>query len=171
MELTYYISAIIAILASIMVITSYSAIYAVLYLIVSLLALAIIFYLLGAPFAAALEVIIYAGAIMILFVFAIMLLNVNEQAKLQEQQWLNRYAWTGPLILSTLLLIEMIYLVTRQTPSVAENQIIDAKAVGISLFGPYLLAVEIASLLLLAGLVGAYHLGRRIRAADSTEVN
>ena len=72
-----YISGFVAIISTLMVITRTNAVHALLYLIVSLLSVALVFFLLGAPFVAALEVIIYAGAIMVLFIFVIMMLNVG----------------------------------------------------------------------------------------------
>ena len=72
----FFIAAAVAIIATFMVITHLEAVHALLHLVVSLLAVALIFYLLGAPFIAVLEVIIYAGAIMVLFVFVVMVLNL-----------------------------------------------------------------------------------------------
>ena len=67
--------------------------------------------------------------------------------------------WAGPAVLAALLLAELVYIFAQGgTPAGAAA--VDAKEVGIALFGPYLLGVELASLLLLAGLVGACHLGR-----------
>lgn len=160
MEITFYLSGAIAIAATLMVITGLSAVHALLYLIVSLLAVAIVFFVLGAPFAAALEVIIYAGAIMVLFVFVIMMLNLGKAAATKERNWLNPGMWVGPAILAALLLAELLY-IFAQGGGTSPTVMVDAKAVGISLFGPYLLGVELASLLLLAGLVGACHLGWR----------
>ena len=80
MEATFYLSGAVAVAATLMVITRASAVHALLYLIVSLLAVAIVFFVLGAPFVAALEVIIYAGAVMVLFVFVIMMLNLGKAA-------------------------------------------------------------------------------------------
>ena len=96
-----------------MVITQRHAVHALLYLIVSLLAMALIFFALGAPFVAALEVIIYAGAIMVLFVFVIMMLNLGRQAAEQERQWLAPAAWIGPGILAAILLAEVVYVLAR----------------------------------------------------------
>jgi NADH-quinone oxidoreductase subunit J len=160
-ELAFYISAVVAVAATIMVITRRNAVHAVLYLIVSLLALGIAFFVLGAPFAAALEVIIYAGAIMVLFVFVIMILNAGEAALQQENQWLKPRTWAGPVLLSVILLAELIFLLNTPITQSVVTVPVSSKAVGILLFGPYLLAVEIASMLLLAGLIGAYHLGRQ----------
>jgi NADH-quinone oxidoreductase subunit J len=161
MDMIFYLSAAIAVIATIMVVTRLHAVHALLYFIVSLLAIAVIFFVLGAPFAAALEIIIYAGAIMVLFVFVVMMLNLESQAIQQEQQWLNPRTWTGPGILSAVLLGELIYLFTKQTNVLTGTHMVSPKQVGISLFGPYMLGVELASFLLLSGLIGAFHLGRR----------
>lgn len=161
MEIAFYLSGAIAIAATLMVIVGPSAVHALLYLIVSLLAVAVVFYVLGAPFAAALEVIIYAGAIMVLFVFVMMMLNLGKAAAARERDWLNPGMWVGPSILAALLLFELIYIFVQDDGILSGAAVVDSKEVGITLFGPYLLGVELASLLLLAGLVGACHLGWR----------
>ena len=161
MDAVFYLSGAVATVSTLMVITRSNAVHALLYLIVSLFAVALIFFALGAPFAAALEVIIYAGAIMVLFIFVIMMLNLGVQTQKQEQQWLNPKAWIGPAILCAVLIVELVYALTWQKGTAFTMVEVTPKAVGIALFGPYLLGVELASLLLLAGLVGTYHLGRR----------
>ena len=100
MQVTFYIVSSIAVIATVMVITRHNLIHALLYLVVSFLAIAVVFYLLGAPFMAALEVIIYAGAIVVLIIFVIMMLNLKDEAVEQERQWLNRRILIGPAILS-----------------------------------------------------------------------
>ena len=160
MNLLFYISGLIAALSTFLVITRKSTVHALLYLIVSLLAVALIFFSLGAPFMAALEVIIYAGAIMVLFVFVIMMLNLGAQSAQQESQWLTPGIWIGPSILTITLAIELIVLFTTDPVRLYATNMIGPKQVGIALFGPYVIAVELASMLLLAGLIGAYHLGR-----------
>lgn len=170
MDLVFYIAAIVALVSTVMVITRLNAVHALLYLIISLLSVALIFFTLGAPFVAALEVIIYAGAIMVLFVFVIMMLNLGPQATEQESQWLSPGMWVGPAVLAIILLSELGYIFAlsdRQQPGIA--RIVDPQQVGAALFGPYLLGVELASLLLLSGLVGAYHLGRRMSAGETLE--
>ncbi len=160
MNATFYISAVVAVLSTVMVITRASAVHALLYLVVSLLAVALVFYSLGAPFAAALEVIIYAGAIMVLFVFAVMMLNLGRTATAQELQWIRPGAWDGPALLAAILAAELCYTLASGGASAPPGRVVSAKQVGIAFYGPYLLAVELASMLLLAGLVAAYHLGR-----------
>jgi len=160
MDWFFYIAATVSVLATVMVITRLNAVHALLYLIVSLLSVALIFFRLGAPFIAALEVIIYAGAIMVLFVFVIMMLNLGPRSTERESSWLRPRMWLGPITLTIILLIELIYILGQSGGDPVATGTIEAKQVGISLFGPYLLAAELASMLLLAGVVGAYHLGR-----------
>jgi len=217
MNVIFYISSAIAVLATILVITRTNAVHALLYLVVSLLAVAMVFFTLGAPFAAALEVIIYAGAIVVLFIFVVMMLNQGPVSITQERAWLRPRMWIGPGILSLVLLGELVYVVSqpvsqsagppvRQSTSAPVSQLgrsdrsdesdmsdgsdslrprvsslkppdsnlplpqspirnpqsaisQSPRAVGLALFGPYAIGVELASLLLLAGLVAAFHLG------------
>jgi len=164
----FYLASAVAVFATLMTITRHNAAHALLYLIVSLLAVAVLYYLLGAPFAAGLEVIIYAGAIMVLFVFVIMMLNQGNKTVQQERQWLSLGMWIGPGILCLVLFVEVLTLL-GSSGQLAGLEVVSAKDVGIRLFGPYLLAVELASMLLMVGLVGAYHLGRPLR--DKEQVN
>jgi NADH-quinone oxidoreductase subunit J len=161
MNWLFYLAAIVALFCSVMVITRLNAVHALLYMVMSLLSVALIFFLLGAPFVAALEVIIYAGAIMVLFVFVIMMLNLGPQSEDQERRWFNLRTWRGLVIVAGILLVELVIAVRLGLPQQMEVTEVAPQQVALSLFGPYLLGVELASMLLLAGLVGAYHLGRR----------
>ena len=161
MEATFYIAAGVAILSTIMVITSYNMIHALIYLIVSFLAIAVVFFVLGAPFIAALEVIIYAGAIVVLVIFVIMMLNLRDETVVQERSWLTRKIFVFPAVLSTILLAELIYIIVNEGTTTVESVTIDSKEVGLSLYGPYVIGVELSGILLMAGIVGAYHLGRQ----------
>jgi len=171
MNVVFYISGGVAVLATLMVVSRSRAVHALLYLIVSLLAAAVVFYCLGAPLAAALEVIIYAGAIMVLFVFVIMMLNLGRDSARQEREWLSPRTWIGPSVLAGVLLVEVIWAAAAGGAggAMAAGPPIDPAEVGKSLFSTYLIAVELASMLLLAGLVGACHLGRRLLASPSGE--
>ena len=155
----FYITSAVAIFATAMMITRLNAVHALLYLILSLLAVGVIFFLLGAHFAAVLEVIIYAGAIMVLFVFVIMMLNQGQKTIEQERAWLQPGIWIGPSLLALILFVELLLIVVLGG-NAETGLVVNSKQVGIALYGPYLLAVELASMLLLAGLVGAYHLGK-----------
>jgi len=149
----FYIAAAVAIIATVLVITRSNLVHALLYLVVSLFAVAVVFYTLGAPFVAALEVIVYAGAIMMLFVFAVMLLNVSADAPLRVP----RSAWIGPLVLIAVLLAELIYGIGLTNHALHAGEV-GPRQVSEALFGPYVLGVELASMLLLAALIGARHI-------------
>jgi len=171
-NIIFYGSAAVTVISTLIMITRYNAVHALLYLILSSLSMAIIFYLLGAPFAAALEVIIYAGAVMILFVFVVMMLNLGQKSVELEKSWMLPKVWIMPGVLASILFA----LVVSAMSGLAESQqihLVSAKRVGIELFGPYLLVVELASFLLLAGLVGAYHIARSpdARAGGSAQKN
>ena len=155
----FYIAAAIAVGATLMVITRTNAVQALLYLALSLISVAVIFYDLGAPFLAALEVIIYAGAIIVLFIFVVMMLNLGKRATQAERQLLRPRMWIGPAILAALLIGELVYLLAREDVGATAVHVVSPRAVGMALYGPYLIGVELSSLLLLAALVGAYHLG------------
>jgi NADH-quinone oxidoreductase subunit J len=156
----FYLAAFIAVISTIAVILQTNIVHALIYLILSLLSVAVIFYTLGAPFAAMLEAIVYAGAIMVLFLFVIMMLNLGKQTLDQERQWLDKKVWIGPGIMSAVLLFQLINVAVKETAAIAPVEI-GVREVGLLLFGPYVLAVEIASILLLAGLVGAYHIAKK----------
>jgi NADH-quinone oxidoreductase subunit J len=161
MNIAFYIAAAIAIFSTVMVITRFNIMHALLYLIVSLLSVAVIFYLYGAPFMAALEVIIYAGAIMVLIIFFVMMLNLGPETTRTEKQWLKPGMWMLPALLCLVLLIELAYLIAQNKAPSTGIIPVAPKEVGRSLFGPYILAVELSAMLLMAGIVGAYHLGRQ----------
>ncbi len=161
MPVIFYVAGLTALFATALVITRANAFHAVLYLILAQLAIAIAFFALGAPFAAALQVVVYAGAIMVLFVFVIMMLNLGQAGVAREHAWLNPRAWGGPTILTTILLVE--FLVALNSSAQFDFAKIGVQEVGYSLFGPFLIAVELSSLLLMGGLVAAYHVGRQDR--------
>ena len=157
-ETLFYLAASIAVIASLKVVSRKNTIHALLYLVVSLLAVAVCFYLMGAPFAAGLEVIVYAGAILVLFVFAVMMFGLSQDEVKHAPQARGISHWFGPVILALCLLAEILF--TIESADVQQRlhaTVVSSKEVGILLYGPYLLAVEIASFLLLAGLVAGYH--------------
>ena len=84
----------------------------------------------------------------------------------QERKWLQPGIWIGPAILSAVLLVVIVYAILGINDQGIDGAAINAKEVGIALFGPYVLAVELASMLLLAGLVVAFHIGREERAGE-----
>ncbi|CAG67645.1 NADH dehydrogenase [Acinetobacter baylyi] len=160
----FYLMALVAIISTIRVVTNTNPVHALLSLIVSLLAVAGIFMIVGAPFAGALEIIVYAGAIMVLFVFVVMMLNLGRHTVEQERKWLTSETWAVPALMSFLLGLTLVWMLSGEYTTaghVLGREVIGPKAVGQALFTHYLLLVEIAAMLLLAALVAAFHLGKR----------
>jgi NADH-quinone oxidoreductase subunit J len=162
----FYLAGIVAVIATLLAITQRHAVHALLYLVVSLLAVAVVFYVLGAVFVAALEVMIYAGAIMVLFVFVVMMLNVGTHAMEVERGWLRLRNWYGPAVLALILLGELVYCTVTSDGAPLLANAVSPKQVGVVLFKTYWIGVELVSLLLTAGLVGACHLGQRAIARE-----
>ena len=160
MILLFYIAGAVAVIATVAVILQTNIVHALIYLILSLLAVAVCFYVLGAPFAAVLEAIVYAGAIMVLFLFVIMMLNMGQQSLDQDRSWMGPKVWVVPSLLASVLLAQLLTVLSQYDQELALTRV-DVMQVSALLFGPYVLAVELASILLLAGLVSAYHLAKK----------
>ena len=143
-----------------MVITRYTPIHALLYLVVSFLAVAMIFLSLGAAFVSVLEVIVYAGAIIVLFIFVVMMLNLGKDTATQEKLWLQPKVWIGPSLLALVLLAEMVILLVKGNDSTLIISVVDPRRVALSLYREYIIALELAGFLLMAGIVGAAHIGQ-----------
>jgi NADH-quinone oxidoreductase subunit J len=157
----------ISLIAALMVITQRSAMHALLNLILMLLALGLVFFTLGAPFVAVLQVAIYAGAVMVLFVFVVMMLNLGPTGERRER----RGGWAAPALLAAALLALSGYALSGAGGAPTAGVVVTPKQVGLSLYRDYLIAVELASLLLVAGLVGAFHLAPPTRrGADAASI-
>ncbi|MBE0574533.1 MAG: NADH-quinone oxidoreductase subunit J [Desulfuromonadales bacterium] len=155
----FYILGFTMLAATLLCITRRNPVHAVIYLVAGLFALALMFYLLGAPLVAAWQVIVYAGAIMVLFLFIIMMLGLAPQDVPEGPSW---QRW-GPLaLLSSSIMICTLLLIFKDP--MAGQQIDDfylaPQVLGEALFSRYALAVEIVSFQLLFATIGAYMLGR-----------
>jgi NADH-quinone oxidoreductase subunit J len=159
MKTLFIIAAVISIFSSIMAITRRNAVHALLFFIVTLMSVSMMMYTIGAPYAAILEIIIYAGAIMMLFVFTLMMLNMKESPE-DEKQKTRPVVWITPIILGSVLLVLLFLSILRNPSWSGLNQVITPKQVGIVMFNKYMLPVQLAGLLLLVAIVGAYYLGR-----------
>jgi NADH-quinone oxidoreductase subunit J len=154
----FYLLGAIILGATALAVTRRNVMHAVVYLVISFLATAALFYLLGAPLLAALEVIIYAGAIMVLFLFIVMMLAMGKFAQTPAaylKQWLPALIMGALSLALTMLLLGG---VGPRTPLPAAMA--SPLALGRFLFARYWFAVEIASYLLFVALVGAWYLGR-----------
>ncbi|MCX7985866.1 MAG: NADH-quinone oxidoreductase subunit J [Bacteroidales bacterium] len=159
MNVLFIVSSVVAVIASAMAITRRNAVHALLFLIVSLMGVSMMMYTIGAPYAAVLEIIVYAGAIMMLFVFTVMMLNLSVSPE-DEKRQTGFKTWIFPMVLGAILLGVM-FLSFLSNPSWSGlQQTISPKQVGTLMFSRYLLPVQIAGVLLLAAIVGAYYLGR-----------
>ncbi|RJQ84031.1 MAG: NADH-ubiquinone/plastoquinone oxidoreductase subunit 6 [Desulfobacteraceae bacterium] len=154
----FYILAAVILVSTAVAITRRNLVHAVIYLVVSFFGSAMLFYLLGAPFLAAIEIIIYAGAIMILFLFIVMMINVGHH---KERLFPARQCL--PAALFGLVFAVVGILLTFDGGR--QDQLLRLSAVSPGEFGRYLfqnhwLAIEIVSFLLLIALVGALYLGK-----------
>jgi len=162
----FYILAAVAVVGTILAITEKHPVHAILYLVTSLFSVAVIFYLLAAPLVAAFEVILYAGAIMVLFLFVIMMLDLGHPEKGLSPHWRE---WLPALVLSGVSIASLaIVIFARHGVDVATvPQALAIREVAIRLFREHGLAVELISLQLLFALVGALYLGKQPKRGDS----
>jgi NADH-quinone oxidoreductase subunit J len=158
-QIIFYILAATAVIATVLAITEKHPVHAILFLVTSLFSMATIFFLLMAPLVAVFEVIIYAGAIMVLFLFVIMMLDLGYPEKGLSphwKEWLPAALLTGISVISLVLVV-----VSRHAAEVAPAVMPTIREVALRLFQEHGLAVELISLQLLFALVGALYLGRQ----------
>jgi len=161
----FYILSAIAIVATGFCITRRNPVHAVIYLVQAFFALAILFYLFGAPLVAAWEVIIYAGAIMVLFLFVIMMLELAPDDPHSGPGWRR---WGPVALLAAALLGCTVLLMTVGSGSAGvPAYYASPRTFGYALFKEYALAVEVVSFQLLFAAVGAYYVGRNERGRAS----
>jgi NADH-quinone oxidoreductase subunit J len=154
--------ALVAVASAVGLLLSKSAIYAALNLIINFVTVAIFYLTLGGPFIALTQVTVYAGAIMVLFLFVIMLLGAEQLGGGSTLPWQRPLAF----VLGGILVFEAIYaFVTRVTGPAAPSQLPEAygspASIGALLYSAYLLPFEVISILLLAAMVGAIVLTRK----------
>ena len=163
----FYLLALIIVVSTGLAITRRQLVHAVVYLIVSFVGAALLFYLLGAPFLAAVQVIIYAGAILVLFLFIVMMLG-PEKPKPQHAPWSQ---WLPAAGFGAAYLAVTVALVFTDPDATLPLNAAAARpgAFGAYVFQRHWLAIEIVSLLLLVALVGALCLGKRSDGARETQ--
>jgi NADH-quinone oxidoreductase subunit J len=165
----FYVFAAVAVVASILVIAQRNPIYSVLLLIASFGALSGLYVLLDAPFVAVTQIIVYAGAIMVLFLFVVMLLNApHEDTDVDLGRRAGPLFRTGPMrfgaMLAVALVVELVWALTKgrgETGGFADAQVSSVRAIGRSLFTDYAFPFEVTSVLILVAMVGAVLLARR----------
>ena len=162
----FYVFAAISVLASLLVIAQRNPIYSVLLLIASFGALSGLYVLLDAPFVAVIQIIVYAGAIMVLFLFVVMLLNAPHEETVYDEQT-HPLMRPGPkrfgMLLAAVLLVELVWALTKRGESGVSpgGALISVNTIGQLLFTEYAFAFEVTSVLILVAMVGAVVLARR----------
>jgi NADH-quinone oxidoreductase subunit J len=151
----------VALVAMAAAITRPNVVHALIWVVAGLLSLAAGFFALGAGFAGAVQILIYAGAIIAVFVFVVMTIDSGPEAMARERARLAA-GWKGPLLAMLLVLVPALFvLLAGPQTTGAAPQPVPPRALGALLFGPWTVAVEAASAMLIAALLGARHLARR----------
>ena len=161
----FLVLSLIAVASAFGMLLSRNAVYSALYLVLNFVTVAVFYLLLGAPFIAMAQITVYAGAIMVLFLFVIMLLGADELPKAEVLPWQKPLA----TVLALILAVEATFLlVTKARPSgdvlqpeTAINSMDNLRELGMSLFSTYLLPFEVTSILLLVAMVGAIVLTKK----------
>jgi NADH-quinone oxidoreductase subunit J len=161
----FLILALVAVGTAMGMLLSRNAVYSALFLVLNFITVAVFYLLLGAPFIAMSQITVYAGAIMVLFLFVIMLLGAESLPQAEVLPWQRPFA----IGLAVILVSEAAYLlITRATstayvplPGEAPNTMANLRELGMALFNQYLLPFEVTSILLLVAMVGAIVLIRR----------
>ena len=161
-QVLFWFLSVVALFSALMVITSKNPVYSVLWLIVTFFALSGHYILLNAQFLAIVNIIVYAGAIMVLFLFVIMLMNLNKETEPQKNRWLKM---AGAVAGGCLLLVLVAALkdtdIKQQQALVNEGSIGLIKNLGKELFTTYVVPFEISSILFLSAMVGAVVIGKK----------
>ncbi len=157
--IVFLVLSLVAIATALGMLFSRNAVYSALFLVLNFVTVAVFYLLLGAPFIAMSQITVYAGAIMVLFLFVIMLLGAENLASA------NTLPWQRPLaaILSLVLVVESVYLIISRAqpgmdisaPEASLNTMDSLRAMAMTLFDKYLLPFEVTSILLLVAMVGA----------------
>ena len=170
----FLVLALIAVASALGMLLSRNAVYAALFLVLNFVTVAVFYLLLGAPFIAMAQITVYAGAIMVLFLFVIMLLGAESLPGISN--W--RRIWF-PTALAVILFIEAAYLLIVKArpagdvlqPDVSINTMENLRQLGTSLFSDYLLPFEVVSILLLVAMVGAIILTKKEKGAGRHDPN
>src|SRR5688572_28408863 len=159
-EILFWILSVVAVGSALMVVTSKNPVYSVLWLIITFFSISGHYILLNAQFLAVVNIIVYAGAIMVLFLFVIMLMNLNKDTEPQKNKWLKiAGAVAGGCLL--LVLIAALRNTEGKMAELATGEIGLIKNLGQVLFTEYVVPFEISSVLFLSAMVGAVVIGKR----------
>ena len=167
--IVFLVLSLVAIATALGMLFSKNAVYSALFLVLNFVTVAIFYLLLGAPFIAMAQITVYAGAIMVLFLFVIMLLGAESLAPTNSLPWQKPMA----ILLSVILGVEAVYLLftkassglTVTAPDASLNTMDSLREMSLALFNNFLLPFEVTSILLLVAMMGAIVLTRQEKEA------
>jgi NADH-quinone oxidoreductase subunit J len=170
--IVFLVLSLVAIASALGMLFSRNTIYSALFLVLNFVTVAVFYLMLGAPFIAMSQITVYAGAIMVLFLFVIMLLGAESFTSSPSQS----LPWQKPLafILAITLTVESVYLIFARAkldtvitaPGAATNSMESLREMAMTLFDKFLLPFEVTSILLLVAMVGAIVLAKKERAGS-----
>lgn len=160
----FFLIATLAVVSAIMVVTRRNPVQSVLSLIVNLFCLAVLYLILQAQFIAIIQILVYAGAIMVLFLFVVMLLNLGDEKRLEERRTVKKYVAVALSAVMLLLILSAVGVSLRspgETGLRGPDEIGTVEFIGSALFSTYLLPFELTSIVLLAAMVGVIVLAKK----------
>jgi NADH-quinone oxidoreductase subunit J len=159
-QILFWILAVVTLFSALMVITSKNPVYSVLWLIITFFTISGHYILLNAQFLAVVNIIVYAGAIMVLFLFVLMLMNLTKDTEPQKSKWLKI---AGALAGGSLLLVMIAALknTEQKMTELGSGDIGLIQNLGKVLFSDYVVPFEISSILFLSAMVGAILIGKK----------
>jgi len=161
-QILFWLLSVLALFSAIMVVVSKNPVYSVIWLILVFFAISGHYILLNAQFLAIVNIIVYAGAIMVLFLFVIMLMNLNKEVEPKKNRWVKvAGAVAGGCLLLVLIAALKDADVKSKTTMVNEGNIGLIKILGKELFSTYVVPFEISSVLFLSAMVGAVVIGKK----------
>jgi NADH-quinone oxidoreductase subunit J len=166
--IVFLVLSLVAVAAALGMVFSRNAVYSALFLVLNFTTVAVFYLLLGAPFIAMSQITVYAGAIMVLFLFVIMLLGAESLAPTSALPWQKPMAFT----LAAILVVESLYLLISRAkpdglvtaPGIEVNSMENLREMAMTMFNQFLLPFEVTSILLLVAMVGAIVLSNREKA-------
>lgn len=162
----FYFLSFLAFLCAIMVVASKNPIHSILYLIITFFAIAGHYLLLNAQFLAIVHIIVYAGAIMVLFLYVLMMMNLNVDNEPTKNVFLKIAAVVSGGLLLVVLVASLKGAETLNSAAPLDTQVGLIKNLGKTLFGEFLFPFEVSSILLLAAMVGAIMIGKKDPASE-----
>lgn len=170
--IVFLVLSLVAIATALGMLFSRNAVYSALFLVLNFVTVAIFYLLLGAPFIAMAQITVYAGAIMVLFLFVIMLLGAENLAPSKSLPWQRPLAG----LLAVVLAVQSIYIIFARAqltvatapPDASVNTVENLRAMAMDLFNKFLLPFEVTSILLLVAMVGAIILSRQEKAGQAS---